>query len=357
MADFNVNHITGKQGQQGTVLAGVTTVSSTGSMRIPSGPTEQRGGRGRGVFCGGYYGAAPSPSNIDASMDYVEIATTGNATDFGDMAYVAAKQGSVSSSTRGVTGGGISPSNLAKMQYVIISSKGGGSTFGDLTLARTHPAAASNTTRGLFAGGWNPISFNVIDYITIATTGGASDFGDLKQPRWFAGNGRASTTRMVFIGGVTQSVAPWSPAPNALYENMIDYVEIATKGNSQDFGELSGGLKGYGMGCGNASSTTRTVTMGGYYDPADVNTIHYLTFATKGNSNDFGDLLATTRGGGSTSSQTRGLLAGGRTPTQVNTIQYITIATTGNATDFGDSTRIVAFNNAGLSDCHGGLGE
>ena len=39
MADFNVNHITGKQGQQGTVLAGVTTMSSTGSMRIPSGAT------------------------------------------------------------------------------------------------------------------------------------------------------------------------------------------------------------------------------------------------------------------------------------------------------------------------------
>ena len=37
MADFNINHITGKQGQQGTVLAGVTTVSSTGAMRIPSG--------------------------------------------------------------------------------------------------------------------------------------------------------------------------------------------------------------------------------------------------------------------------------------------------------------------------------
>ena len=50
MADFNVNRITGKQGPQGTVLAGVTTVSSTGSMRIPSGPTEQRGGRGRGIL-------------------------------------------------------------------------------------------------------------------------------------------------------------------------------------------------------------------------------------------------------------------------------------------------------------------
>ena len=357
MSDLKINNITDRTGGSGPVIAGVSTVTGTGAFTIPDGPTEMRGGRGRGVFCGGYYGAAPSPANIDDSMDYVEIATTGNATDFGDMAHNAAKQGSVSSSTRGVTGTGITPSLTTKMQYVTISSQGGGNNFGDLSFGRQHPAAASNNTRGIFAGGWSPISFNVIEYITISTLGDSSDFGDLKQPRWFAGGGRASSTRMVFIGGVTQSVSPWSPAPNALYENMIDYVEIATKGNSQDFGELSGTLNGYGMGCGNVASTTRTVTMGGSDSGgSDRNDIHYLTFATKGNSIDFGDLLTTSRGGGSTSSQTRGLVAGGRTPTQVNTIQYITIATTGNATDFGDSTRIVAFNNAGLSDVHGGLG-
>ena len=79
MSDFNINHITGKQGQQGTVLAGITTVNSTGAMRIPSGPREHRGGRGRAVIhCGGY------PSAID-TMNYVTIASTGNASDFGDL--------------------------------------------------------------------------------------------------------------------------------------------------------------------------------------------------------------------------------------------------------------------------------
>ena len=345
MSDLKINNITDRTGDSGPVIAGVSTVSTTGAFVVPVGPTEYRGGRGRGVFCGGYYGAAPSPNNIDDSMDYVEIATTGNATDFGDMAHNAAKQGSVSSSTRGVTGTGISPGVTTKMQYVTISSQGGGSTFGDLSFGRQHPYAASNSTRGIFAAGYSSISFNTIEYITIATTGDASDFGDLTLSRWGAGGCRASTTRMLFIAGATPSSV-----------SVIDYIEIATKGNAVDFGNTSGGLKGYGMGCGNASSTTRTVTLGGYYDPADVNTIHYLTFATKGDSIDFGDLTATTRGGGSTSSQTRGLLAGGRTPTQVNTIQYITIASTGNATHFGDSTRIVAFNNAGLSDCHGGIG-
>ena len=39
MADFNVNHITNKNGDQGPTIAGVTTVSSTGAMRIPIGAT------------------------------------------------------------------------------------------------------------------------------------------------------------------------------------------------------------------------------------------------------------------------------------------------------------------------------
>ena len=39
MADFNVNQISNKNGDQGPTIAGVTTVSSTGSMRIPSGGT------------------------------------------------------------------------------------------------------------------------------------------------------------------------------------------------------------------------------------------------------------------------------------------------------------------------------
>ena len=42
MSKFNVNNITSKSGKNGPVLAGVTTVSSTGSMRIPSGNRNYR---------------------------------------------------------------------------------------------------------------------------------------------------------------------------------------------------------------------------------------------------------------------------------------------------------------------------
>ena len=52
-------------------------------MTGPSGPTDHRGGRGRAVFGGGYGAASPYPElNV---LDMVNITTTGNASDFGDL--------------------------------------------------------------------------------------------------------------------------------------------------------------------------------------------------------------------------------------------------------------------------------
>ena len=53
------------------------------------------------------------------------------------------------------------------------------------------------------------------------------------------------------------------------------------------------------------------------------------------------------------SSSTRGVFAGGSN-SDTNVIQYITIATTGNAQDFGDLAAPTAAM-AGCSNAHGGL--
>ena len=42
MSKFNVNNITNKHGNYGPVVAGVSTMNSTGSMAIPSGNTGMR---------------------------------------------------------------------------------------------------------------------------------------------------------------------------------------------------------------------------------------------------------------------------------------------------------------------------
>ena len=68
--------------------------------------------------------------------------------------------------------------------YVTIASTGDASDFGDLSQARGRAAAGSNSIRGVFAGGTHtgapayPDS-DVIDFVTISTTGDAADFGDL----------------------------------------------------------------------------------------------------------------------------------------------------------------------------------
>ena len=98
MSDFKINSIATKQGQHGPVIAGVSTVNSTGCMKIPSGPTEFRGGRGRGVIGSGQL----IPSGGVNTMNLITIATTGDATDFGDMSVGAAYRGGLASSTRGV---------------------------------------------------------------------------------------------------------------------------------------------------------------------------------------------------------------------------------------------------------------
>ena len=101
MSDFRVNQITNRVGDAGTQIAGITTFSGTSGMIIPSGPTEFRGGRGRGVF-----GSGGTPSSTTV-MDVIEIATTGDAIDFGDDSFSRQENyAAFGSSTRGINAGG-----------------------------------------------------------------------------------------------------------------------------------------------------------------------------------------------------------------------------------------------------------
>jgi hypothetical protein len=131
---------------------------------------------------------ASAGSNSDV-VDYITIASTGNATDFGDTTSPAYRQAaSTSSSTRAVVAGkyfGNIPagvSNQAVIDYFTIASTGNASDFGDLSggSRMSQGAGASNKTRGIFAGGFDRQD-NQIEYITIASTGNSTTFGDLIQ--------------------------------------------------------------------------------------------------------------------------------------------------------------------------------
>jgi hypothetical protein len=66
------------------------------------------------------------------------------------------------------------------MDYFTIASTGNATDFGDLTVAVRGGFGMSNSSRGLLAGGNNPSDqqYNA-GYITIASTGNAADYGDL----------------------------------------------------------------------------------------------------------------------------------------------------------------------------------
>ena len=189
----------------------------------------------RGVFAGGY-----APSLPDLDMEYVEIATLGNALDFGDLFQGGYYAGSVSSPTRGLYAGGHNPgpSVISTIQFLTIASLGNTVRFGDLTDARSGMAGGGNSVRGIFCGGYVPTAPSgkkfrqTIDYVTIASEGNAKDFGD-SIPSAATGISQRSgsgsnNVRAVFAGGQDNSSAV----------NSMEFVTIATTGNSQDFGDL-----------------------------------------------------------------------------------------------------------------------
>ena len=78
-------------------------------------------------------------------------------------------------------GGGRTPdtaSGINNIQYVTIATKGNAQNFGDLTVARSACDGVSDPTRFVVLGGYNPSNTNIIDFVNISSTGDATDFGD-----------------------------------------------------------------------------------------------------------------------------------------------------------------------------------
>ena len=334
MSEFKVNTITNRAGG-GPQVCGITTFGSSG-LQLPIGRTEFRGGRGRGVFFGG------DPAS-HGNMTLVEIATTGNGTNFGNLGNNLGNCKGCASSTRGLIMGGGTPSVTNLIQGVTISSSGGSFDFGDLTESRNDNQCVANDIRGIAAGGGTPTKQAGIEFVTISSAGNGTDFGSLTIERAMGG-GSGDSTRGIIMGG-------GSGNPSTTKENSIDFITIATLGDAQDFGDLANEAR---TRTANLSSSTRAVVAGGYTtDPnGDTTHIDFVTIQTKSNATDFGDLTGGKEGMGGASSKVRGLFAGGTGV--INTIDFITIATTGNAADFGDMNT-GRKNFGGFSDSHGGL--
>ena len=211
------------------------TVASTGDSTDFGDMTIRRYGETgvndtiRGIFAGGASTTpfVPSHGGVTNVVDYVTIAQTGNAVDFGDLVHTGFPGASMNSTTRGIIArqnGPVGPNAI--MDTIITRTLGNATDFGDCLsdTGSNVSGGACSATRGILAGGY---LHNIIQYITMATLGDATDFGDLltNQNNLQAAS---SKTRGIFAGGSTPSNS-----------NVIESVQIATTGNSVDFGDMA----------------------------------------------------------------------------------------------------------------------
>ena len=340
MSEIKVNNIQSLSGTNGPEISGTVEMNSTGAMLLPRGDTAYRGGRGRAVFGGGV-----DPSAVINTMQYVTVATAGDATDFGDMSYTVHSMSACASSTRGLFASGqrSSPLNLGDnaINYITIQSTGNAFDFGDLTIQTATGFGLSNNTRGIFGGGYflpAPTIYTTIDYVTLASLGNATVFGDISSPTQGNGiRGAASSTRGILGGGGNPTIV-----------NTIEYITIATTGDAQDFGDLTVARRKHAS----MSNSTRAL-FGGGESPGNSDVIDYVTIASLGDAIDFGNLTIARDSLAGASTQARGIFAGGDPAT--DRIDFVTISSVGDATDFGN---LIAATDrfTGLSDSHGGLG-
>ena len=292
------------------------------------------------LFGGGVDAAGNAVNRIDS----VDIDTTGNATDHGDLTVARYFLAALGSETRGVFAAGNDNGGSAQniIDFVTFASTGNAQDFGDLGGSHRSSAATSSSTRGVIAlGGATPT--DTIEYITIGSAGNASDFGDLTLARSDLAAGASSAGRGFFAGGQNNS--------DPYYYNTIDYITIGSTGNATDFEDLSVSR----TNCAGCASATRGLIGGGLLiSGAKSDTIDYITIGSTGNATDFGNLSAGKRQPAAASSLTRGLFAGGLAGSTVDDIEYVTIGSTGNVTDFGNLIAVTR-GMAGCSSAHGGL--
>ena len=334
MSEARVNNLSNESNTGGPTISGITTFSGTNYFVPPVGTTAQRPinpQKGAIRFNTDskhleyYRGDGIGWTDIEASSEHVGVSTYASG--------ISAR----GTGARGLFCGGYSPGDVNTIDFCTISTMGNFQNFGDLSQKRRpQNGGASDRTRGVCIGGRNPDggfnAGNVVDFVNIASTGNAVDFGDCSNCQNAAVV--TSSTRGIRIGGD---------------DNTIEYITIQSTGTKSDFGEISDSLsKTMNSGC---QSTTRGVFMGGYTNPSpgsDRVTIQYITMASTGNSADFGDLTVARRTGGTAGNATRAIHAGGRQfPSSLtsNITDYITLPTTGNAIDFGDMLNSSSYNN------------
>ena len=325
--------LTSEVGTIGDIVVGVGT-----SVIISSGSTVTVG-TVESVSIGTHF-SPPIGGIEERGQDFVEgmmrFNTDLNTLEFYDghewrqFNYQSDVQNSPGSRGRGVFGG---KSGAGTLQFAVdkiqIASGGTTTDWGNMRCGRyVGQNCVGGDTRVIFAGGYGlspspeTSDLNAMDYGNFASGGEAVDFGNLTDARRGAGT-CSSSTRGILWGG--------QAAPALI----IDYWQIHTLGDALVFADL-GGTAYQGMFC--FSSATRGIRTSD--ENSDSTDMAFITFASTGQSSEFGDYISSTYLSGTASNGVRGIIAGGYNPHlgsyEDKQIGYVTIASTGSATNFGE---------------------
>ena len=290
----------------------------------------------------GYYGDRQLRTGTTDTGDFDLIhynsitSTSTNAADFGNLTVGRTRTAGCSNVTYSFRfGGSNSPSATSgnvqnTVDYFANATTGNASDFGDTSAAHADSSAHSDGVIGVVwhgrVGAVGSAIGSTIDKYTLATTGNGTDYGDVSTTtnRWtIADVSGGNSTRALFWGG-TNPASPYTPA-----SNVIDYITIATGGTAQDFGDMV--LARYGGAVAGAGTADRCLYFGGYAGGAS-SAIDYVTVSTTSNASDFGDLGGGQQYyGGAAANATRAVFhAGGSS----RTIHYVEMNTTSNSTAF-----------------------
>ena len=237
----------------------------------------------RGVFSGGY------SSSFETTIDYVTTATAANATSFGSLQGSRVYTGGTGNETYGITFGGEYGTNAndvrSNYEYINTATTGNATSVTVSLTRSSRPGCVNNGTYAFFCGGGAqtvygaPNAYNNISFINIATQSNVSNHGSLFQNRGFGRGGVEDGTYGIIIGGLTSN-------GEATYSNTIEYFNMSTTGNGVDFGDL---LAASGS-TDSTSNGVRAVCMGTRTNGTTSAAIDTFTMATPGNASDFGDL-------------------------------------------------------------------
>ena len=294
-------------------------------------------GGARGLIAGGYTAGGQKSNTID----YINISTPGNATDFGDLTIGRYNGATMSNATKAVFGGGIVVNNSNVLDYVTVATPGNAIDFGDMSAAWAYSASEGDGTYGVMAGGFrytNQVLYNDIEYITIDTPSNSSSFGNL------SGN---QTGRAMGTNGTIGVITTGNDGSGSAYSSSMLTITMATPGNAV---VSSGTLLDSWTYVQNlpGDDTYLLVGAGRRSNGEDANgwtnMVEKFATATQTGATDHGDL---TNSGGMSAASSDGTYAfwagregssstpSGQSSGRYHTIEQMSIATGGNSTDFG----------------------